>query len=113
MLTGDKNALTLYFLYIFQTTSTIIIKISVSNFLSVFDQQNQKLENLLFVNSTGYNPFMGGVNKIYTFLYVKIFFVSVGLFVSYLILECLCLHMAQTGPNLQVKEKKRKNNLTI
>ena len=33
-----------------------------------------------------------GVNKMSTFLYIKIFIVSVGLFVSYLILECL--HMA-------------------
>ena len=30
-----------------------------------------------------------GVNKISTFLYIKIFIVSIGLFNSYLILECL------------------------
>ena len=34
-----------------------------------------------------------GVNKIPTFLYVKTFIVSICLFVSYLILEQLSLHM--------------------
>ena len=34
------------------------------------------------------------VNKISTFLHIKIFIVSIGFFLSYLILECLlCLHM--------------------
>ena len=42
---------------------------------------------LLLLNFVGHNHFVGA-NKISTFLYIKIFIVSAGLFVN-LILECL------------------------
>ena len=44
---------------------------------------------LLFLNSIATPMLQMGVNKIYTFLYRKIFIVSIGLFFGYLILECL------------------------
>ena len=85
---GSKNALLpIIFLYIFQTTCTIILKFLVCNFLSVLVEEIKNLKILLFLNFVGHNHFVGA-NKIYTFLYIKIFIVSAGLFVN-LILECL------------------------
>ena len=93
MLTRDKNARTPYdSLYIFQTTCTIILKFSGSNLFYVSVKKIKNLKILLFLNSTGYAhvPNMS-MNKFSTFLYIKIFIVSIGLFVSYLILEFLIM----------------------
>ena len=93
VLTRDKNARTPYdSLYIFQTTCTIIMKFSGSNLFYVSVKKIKNLKILLFLNSTGYAhvPNMS-VNKFSTFLYIKIFIVSIGLFVSYLILEFLIM----------------------
>ena len=57
------------FLHILQTTPTIILKFLVSNFLSILVKKiKKKMKILLFLNSTGH-------------IYLKIFTVSVSLFV--------------------------------
>ena len=65
----------------------LILKFSVSDFLSILVKRIKNLKFFLFLNCTDRGQM--AVTKIFTFLYVKIFIVSVGLCVSYLILECL------------------------
>ena len=77
------------FLYIFQTTCTIILKFSVSNYLSVSAKKRKTLKILVFLILMATPMLQMGMNKISTFLYIKVFIVSIGLFVIYLILECL------------------------
>ena len=83
---GGQTCPTPYtFLYIFQAISSIVIKFSISNFLSALVKKIKNPKILLFLNSTDHTQ-MGVlqmvVNTIFSFLYLKMFIVSIGLFVS-------------------------------
>ena len=51
---GQKCPNPYNFLYIFQTTCTIILKFSVSSVLSILVKKIKNLKVLLFLNSTGH-----------------------------------------------------------
>ena len=83
---GGQTCPTPYtFLYILQAISSIVIKFSVSKFLSILVKKIKNPKILLFLNSTDHTQ-MGvlqmGVNTTFSFLYWKMFIVSIGLFVS-------------------------------
>ena len=69
-----------YIIVNFCSLTPLVLR-AVSDFLSILAKKIKNLKILLFLNCT--------VTKISTFLYINLFIVSIGLFVSYLILECL------------------------
>ena len=88
---GQKCPTAYNFLYIFQTTCTIILKFWLSSFY-LFPSRKSKTWKFCSSEILLATPILQmGMNKIFTFLYIKIFIVSIGVLVSYLILECLCM----------------------